>query len=82
MNYVLAACTPLIPELRRTSSSPSLLTEDLESSEFVLRRPQDSRHEENDLRRLHETLSPLVLLQVFSSLLLERKVILISCELR
>ncbi|KAB0794941.1 hypothetical protein PPYR_11780 [Photinus pyralis] len=65
--------------LTRSSSSPNLL-ESIESlpSELVLMRPIDSRHEENDLMLLGTTLKMPVLQKVFCSLLLERKVILIS----
>ncbi|XP_067000147.2 uncharacterized protein [Anabrus simplex] len=46
-----------------------------------LRRPLDLRLEERDLTQLFSTLSVPVLLQVFGSLLLERKVLFISCSL-
>ncbi|KAK5644878.1 hypothetical protein RI129_006178 [Pyrocoelia pectoralis] len=66
-------------QLKRCSSSPNLL-ESIESlpSELVLMRPIDSRHEENDLMLLGITLKMPVLQKIFCSLLLERKVILIS----
>lgn len=51
-------------------------------SEVVLMRPFDSRHEENDLMLLGDTLKTPILQQVFCSLLLERKVILVSNMLR
>ncbi|KAF5308702.1 hypothetical protein FQR65_LT06063 [Abscondita terminalis] len=73
--------TPL--ELKRSTSSPNLLA-NIESmpSELVLMRPHDSRHEENDLMLLGETLKLSHLEKIFASLLLERKVILVSSVLR
>lgn len=44
----------------------------------VLKRPYDSRLEERDLTRLFNSLQVPIFLQVFSSLLLERKVLLLS----
>lgn len=44
----------------------------------VLRRPYDTRLEERDLTRLFNSLQIPIFLQVFSSLLLERKVLLLS----
>ncbi|KAF5273928.1 hypothetical protein FQA39_LY01043 [Lamprigera yunnana] len=68
--------------LKRSTSSPNLLA-DIESlpAEVVLMRPMDSRHEENDLMLLGETLKLQVLQKIFGSLLLERKVILVSSVL-
>lgn len=69
-------------ELKRSTSTPNLLA-DIESlpSELVLMRPHDSRHEENDLMLLGETLKLTVLEKIFASLLLERKVVLVSSVL-
>jgi hypothetical protein len=49
---------------------------------FTVRRPQDSRLEERDLAQLFSAVCVPSLLKLFSSLLLERKVILISNSLR
>jgi hypothetical protein len=49
---------------------------------LTVRRPQDSRLEERDLTQLFSALSVPSLLKLFGSLLLERKVILISNSLR
>lgn len=48
----------------------------------VLRRPYDTRLEERDLTRLINCLQIPIFLQVFSSLLLERKVLLLSKSIR
>ena len=48
----------------------------------VVRRPLDSRLEERDLTQLFSALPVPALLQLFGSLLLERKLILISNSLR
>lgn len=47
-----------------------------------VQRPVDSRLEEHDLTQLFSALPVSALLQLFGSLLLERKVILISSSLR
>jgi hypothetical protein len=49
---------------------------------LTVRRPRDSRLEERDLAQLFSALCVPALLKLFSSLLLERKVILISNSLR
>jgi hypothetical protein len=48
----------------------------------IVRRPLDSRLEEHDLTQLFSAVPVPVLLQLFASLLLERRVILISNSLR
>lgn len=49
---------------------------------IILRRPYDTRLEERDLTRLFSSLQVPIFLQVFSSLLLERKVLLLSKSIR
>lgn len=69
--------------LKRSLSSPSL-DKDLEMppTELILALHQDSRYEETGLKDLHCILNTNILQKVFASLLLERKVILVSCVLR
>jgi len=82
-----------IPRMRYNSHHLNLKTRTLEGmclflegpvSTVVLtvHRPQDSRLEERDLAQLFSALCVPSLLKLFSSLLLERKVILISNSLR
>lgn len=69
--------------LRKSNSSPALDNDaEVPSSELILALHQDSRYEENGLKELHSILSTTILQKVFASLLLERKVILVSCVLR
>lgn len=63
------------------STSPSVIVENNGSAELILTLHHDSRYEEADLKPLHK-LPPDILLKIFASLLLERKVILISCVIR
>lgn len=69
--------------LKRCNSSPAL-DQDAEtiSSELILALHQDSRYEDTGLKELHSILNTSILQKVFASLLLERKVILVSCVLR
>lgn len=55
---------------------------EIHPNELILALHQDSRYEEAGLKDLHVTLSTNIIQKVFSSLLLERKVILVSCVLR
>ncbi|RZC39160.1 suppression of tumorigenicity 5 protein, partial [Asbolus verrucosus] len=63
---------------RNCSSAPSVIVENNGKTELILTLHHDTRYEEADLKPLHQ-LPPDILLKIFASLLLERKVILISC---
>ena len=65
-----------------SSSSGSNSTGSGTRGPVVLRRPYDTRLEERDLTRLFSSLQIPIFLQVFSSLLLERKVLLLSKSIR
>lgn len=58
--------------------SPNLIIDNKEQTELVLTLHHDTRYEDADLQQFHK-LPPTILLKIFASLLLERKVILISC---
>ncbi|CAH1154284.1 unnamed protein product [Phaedon cochleariae] len=64
-------------DLKSSCAIPSYIVEYEESIELVLTLHPDTRYEDSDLKRLHQ-LPADVLLMIFSSMLLERKVILIS----
>ncbi|XP_019771863.2 DENN domain-containing protein 2B isoform X1 [Dendroctonus ponderosae] len=59
------------------NATPTFLTCEGNKSELMLTLHPDTRYEDADLKRLHKLPSD-ILLKIFSSLLLERKVILIS----
>ncbi|XP_018334252.1 DENN domain-containing protein 2D-like isoform X2 [Agrilus planipennis] len=68
-------------DLQKSCSSPNLIFEestDCFPFELVLFRHSDTRHEDNNLQMLCNSLSMGILHQVFSSLLLERKVVIVS----
>ncbi|KAJ8973857.1 hypothetical protein NQ317_000185 [Molorchus minor] len=64
-------------DVENSCAVPSLIVEDGERTELVLTLHPDTRYEDSDLKKLHE-LPTDILLKIFSSLLLERKVVLIS----
>ncbi|CAG9863014.1 unnamed protein product [Phyllotreta striolata] len=64
-------------DIRKSCSTPSYIVQTKEKNELVLTLHPDTRFEDSDLKQLHE-LPADVLLKIFSSLLLERKVVLIS----
>lgn len=68
-------------DVRESCPVPSYITDRGEVRELVLTLHPDVRYEDSDLKRLHK-LPPDVLLKIFSSLLLERKVVLISSKIR
>lgn len=62
-------------------SSVSSVICDETTNEICLKLHQDMRYEEKDLQKLCRTMNSTLLKKVFASLLLERKVILVSCVL-
>ncbi|CAH1284787.1 unnamed protein product [Diabrotica balteata] len=64
-------------DMKNLCSIPSYIVQSEEKNELVLTLHPDTRYEDSDLKKLHQLPSE-VLLKIFSSMLLERKVILIS----
>ncbi|XP_066253310.1 DENN domain-containing protein 2A-like [Euwallacea similis] len=64
-------------DILENCSSPSYVTYEGNTTELVLTLHPDPRYEDADLKKLHKLPSD-ILLKIFSSLLLERKVVLIS----
>lgn len=69
-----------VGDVKQSCSSPRLIAESNGSTELIITLHSDSRYEAADLKPLHE-LSPDILQKIFASLLLERKVILVSCAM-
>lgn len=65
--------------IKKSNSSP-LLSE--YNHEFIITLHQDSRYDDTNLKKLCDSLNSTILQKVFASLLLERKVIFVSCILR
>lgn len=67
-------------DIKSSSTAPSYIVETDAKRELVLTLHPDTRYEDADLRLLHH-LPDDILLKIFSSLLLERKVVLISSSI-
>ncbi|CAH1996721.1 unnamed protein product [Acanthoscelides obtectus] len=67
-------------DMRKRCTMPSYIRRSKEKTELILTLHPDTRYEDCDLKKLHQ-LPADVLLKIFSSLLLERKVILISSSI-
>ncbi|VEN50588.1 unnamed protein product [Callosobruchus maculatus] len=67
-------------DMRKRCTMPSYIRRSREKTELVLTLHPDTRYEDCDLKKLHQMPAD-VLLKIFSSLLLERKVILISSSI-
>lgn len=83
-NFVAVENSPMKCQLRKSNSSPAL-DQDIHTvapSELILALHLDSRCEDTGLKELHTILNINILQKVFASLLLERKVVLVSCVLR
>lgn len=68
-------------DIRNSCAIPSYIVENGERTELVMTLHPDTRYEDSDLKKLHKLPSD-ILMKIFSSLLLERKVILISGKIR
>lgn len=80
LNKIKKPAPELIDDNNKTSV-PNRIVENGGKTELILTLHHDSRYEEADLKPLHKLPSD-ILLKIFASLLLERKVILISCMIR
>ncbi|XP_018562258.1 uncharacterized protein LOC108904263 isoform X2 [Anoplophora glabripennis] len=67
-------------DIKNPCAIPTYIVEDGGKTELVMTLHPDSRYEDSDLKKLHK-LPPDILMKIFSSLLLERKVILISSKI-
>ncbi|XP_056646797.1 uncharacterized protein LOC130451662 [Diorhabda sublineata] len=64
-------------DIKTNCTIPSYIVQSKEKNELILTLHPDTRFEDSDLKKLHQ-LPPDILLKIFSSMLLERKVVLIS----